>query len=239
MKFKLFSYVLPLLLATPLFAQTVQPVWNNLTTVHMRIPYGQSLYTFPLAAPRRITPFRIVYVPTPTCTQFAVYPRVRYQGSNTLSDVRYQNSIFQTDNKSVDLIEINFIQNVYQWQDCQVSIQSLVSNDPQTLPKVYAGVIDHNGGFVNRKPVTLQGTYYTQDIELVIPDYCSDYEVADLGVVTGSGTSFVTPEATRSRTLSFHLPQPMAVSKLEVSLLAPALQACQIPVYVRPLAPRS
>lgn len=239
MKFKLFSYVLSMLLATPLFAQAVQPVWNNLTTVQMRIPYGQSVYSFPLAAPRRITPFRIVYVPTPACTQFAVYPRVRYQGSKTLSEVRYQNNIFQTDNKNVDLIEINFIQNIYQWQDCQISIQSLASKDPQPSQRVYAGVIDHNGGFVNRKPVSLQNTYYTQDIELVIPDYCADYEVADLGVVTGSGTSFVTPEATRSRTLSFHLPQPMAVSRLEVSLLAPAMQSCQIPVYVRPLTPQT
>lgn len=239
MKFNIFSYALALLLATPMFAQAVQPVWNNLTTVQMRIPYGQSVYSFQLAAPRRITPFRIVYVPTPTCTQFAVYPRVRYQGTNVLSEVRYQNNNFQTDNKNVELIQINFIQNIYQWQDCQISIQSLAPNNPQPSQRVYAGIIEHSGGFVNRKPVALQGTYYTQDIELVIPDYCADYEVADLGVVTGNGTSFVSPEQGRSRTLSFHLPQPMAVSQLEVSLLAPAMQSCQIPVYVRPLTPRS
>jgi hypothetical protein len=235
MKFQLFSYVLSFLLATPLFAQSVQPVWNNLTTVNMRIPYGQSLYSFPLAAPRRITPFRIVYVPTAACTQFAVYPRVRYQGQPGLSEVRYQNNVFQTENRNVDLIEVNFIQNIYQWQDCQISIQTLASQNPVPSQRVFAGVIDHNGGFVNRKPVSLQGAYYTQDIELVIPDYCAGYEVADLGVVTGSGTSFVAPDVSRSRTLSFHLPQPMAVSQLEVSLLAPPQQSCQIPVYVRPL----
>jgi hypothetical protein len=228
-----------MLFTTTLFAQGLQPVWNNLTTVQMRIPYGQSVYSFPLAAPRRITPFRIVYAPTPACTQFAVYPRVRYSGSTTLSEVRFQNNSFQTDNKNVDLVEINFIQNVFQWQDCQISIQSLASNNPQPSQRVYAGVIDHNGGFVNRKPVTLQGTYYTQDIELVIPDYCADYEVSDLGVVTGNGTSFITPDAIRSRTLSYHLPQPMAVSQLEISLLAPAMQSCQIPVYVRPLTPQT
>lgn len=238
MKLKLFSYALSLLLATPLFGQGVQPVWNNLTTVQMRIPFGQSVYSFPLAAPRRITPFRIVYVPTPACTQFAVYPRVRYQGTQTLSEVRYQNNVFQTDNRNVDLIEVNFVQNIFQWQDCNISIQSLAPTNPQPSQRVYAGVIEHGGGFVNRKPVTLQGTFYTQDIELLIPDYCPDYEVADLGVVTGSGTSFVTPDGSRSRTLNFHLPQPMAVSQLEVSLLAPALQSCQIPVYVRPLTPR-
>lgn len=235
MKLRLFSYALTLMLAAPLFAQSVQPVWNNLTTVQMRIPYGQSVYSFPLAAPRRITPFRIVYVPTPACTQFSVYPRVRYQGSPGLSEVRYQNYAFQTDNKTVDLIEINFVQNVYQYQDCQISIQSLASPYPPPTEKVFAGVIEHSGGFVNRKPVTLQGTWYTQDVELVIPEYCQDYEVADLGVVTSTGTTFVAPEGLRARTLSFHLPRPMSVSRLEISLLAPASQSCQIPVYVRPL----
>ncbi|MDQ3232070.1 MAG: hypothetical protein M3Q07_09640 [Pseudobdellovibrionaceae bacterium] len=235
MKLKLFGYALSLLLATPLLAQSVQPVWNNLTTIGMRIPYGQSVFSFPLTAPRRVTPFRIVYVPTPNCTQFSVYPRVRYQGSTELSDVRYQNNLFQTDNKLVDLIEINFVQNVYQYQDCQISIQSLASANPLPTQRVFAGIVEHGGGFVNRKPITLQGTYYTQDIELVIPDYCPDYEIADLGIVTSVGTTFVAPDSVRARTISYHLPQPTSVSRLEVSLLAPPSQSCQIPVYVRPL----
>ncbi|WP_218110185.1 hypothetical protein [Oligoflexus tunisiensis] len=203
--------------------------------MQMRIPYGQSVYSFPLTTPRRITPFRITFVPTRACTRFSVYPRVRYQGSNTLSEVRFQNNLFVTDNKKVELIEINFVQNTYRWQDCSISIQSMATVAPVPPQRVFAGVVDHAGGFVNRKPVALQGSYYTQDIELVIPDYCSEYEVADLGVVTSDGTTFVAPESTRSRTISYHLPQPMTVASLEVSLLAPRAQSCQIPVYVRPL----
>jgi hypothetical protein len=235
MKLNVISLVLSFLLATPLFAQGTQPVWNNLKTVQMRIPYGQSVFKVPLTTPRVITPFRITYVPTRACTNFSVYPRVRYQGSNTLSEVRFQNNLFVTENKKVDLVEINFVQNVYQWQDCQISIQSMATVSPVPPPRVFAGVVDHAGGFVNRKPVALQGAYYTQDIELVIPDYCSEYEIADLGVVTTDGTTFVASESTRSRTIKYHLPKPMTVSQLEVSLLAPRALSCQIPVYVRPL----
>lgn len=161
---------------------------------------------------------------------------MRYQGSTRLSEVRYQNNLFQTDNKVVDLIEINFIQNVFQFQNCQITVQSLASQNPQPAERVFAGILEHNGGFVNRKPVTFASTFYTQDIELVIPDYCQDYEVSDLGIVTQNGTTFISAEEMRSRTLSYHLPQPYAVSRIEVSLLAPPMQACQIPIYVRPIS---
>ena|GEM_PF-6900429 len=228
MRSKFLHACLALFVSTPLLAQEVR----NLVTVNIRIPYGQSIWSYQLPTAQNISPFRIVYVPTVSCSQFAVRPRVRYQGATNLDETVFQNNLFYSENKAVDTVEINFTQNRFQFQDCQISLQSLAPQTGTPSQKVYAGLLEHSGGFVQRKSVALTSSFYTQEIELVIPDYCEGYEVAELGVNTNP---YVKAEQLRSRSLNFRFPKPTQIAQIEVSLLAPTGQACQIPIYVRPL----
>ncbi len=227
---RIFALGFSLLLAFPALAQ--QP--STLATVNLRIPYGQSVWLYSLPSAQIVSPFRVVYVPSPTCTQFSVRPRVQYQGNPALFEVSYQNNLFYGKNEAVTAIEVNFVQNQFSFQDCQVSLQSFAPT-PAPGNRAYAGLLEHSGGFIQRKVLALTQSFYTQEIELVIPDYCQGYEVQQLGV--NGMTGYIAAETTRSKSLIFRLPSARLISQIEVSLLAPVGQSCQIPVYVKALAP--
>lgn len=236
MSSKFISAIVAFFLALPVMAEEA---WD-VTSVFLRLPQGQSTWTYLLPQARFLSPFRITYEQSPYCRGSKFQARVRYKGTAEFTAATLKNDLFYTSDKLVDGLEITFIQNNIQVQECEINVQSLSPNAGTTPPvpppppnkpvRAYAGLLEHNGGFISLKPIQFESTYYARDIELVIPDYCQGYEIQDLGYRL-NGT-YIPAERVRSKTILFRLPQLYYLTRIEVSILAPLGQTCQIPIYV-------
>lgn len=233
MRSKILSLFITLFLASPLLAEET---WD-LTSVFLRIPQGQTNWSYTLPQSRFVSPYRITAIQDAYCRGVKFQSRVRYKGASEFSATTLKNDLFYTNDKAVDAIEVTLINSNIQIQECEINLKSLSPGAGTTPPPVppqptraYAGLLEHSGGFANLKTLLLNSTYSAQDIEVGIPDYCQGYEIQELGYRL-NGT-FIPATRVRAKYLLFRLPKLSYFSSIELTILAPQGQSCQLPVYV-------
>jgi hypothetical protein len=229
--------ILLMLNSLPGHAQSTSAMTSVVPMTNFKIPYGDSVIELALTrAAQPLNMLQVRYRPAASCP---VVPQVGLQ-ARYLNDNRWYNMPVQNEGKFVPAagrnlaaLKVFFKQTAYREVTCQMEIVGFVgSTTPQPEPR-FAGTLTYTGGFVNRAPLQLSGSYVGQTLQLKVPQFCSGVEILEVGTLVGEQLLWAAKDQANPTLFRFNATQQLR--SLYVTLNGPKGQNCDIPVYVHGL----
>lgn len=210
-------------------ATRTPPPGRTVASTLLQIPSGQSYWQQQFVPPAVFGPLMVLWEVAPSCKGFAVNLDVQDAASGAWHKARVENNAFIPEVASVSSIRYNFFQNALPYATCRVLLHSLDATPPTRGTRVLAGVVEFAGGYVEHASLVAEEPLLASEFEVLIPNYCHDLQVLKAKARAGEHW-FEAKPVTNSRG-RYLLPQAYAIDSIELELIGPRSQSCQLPVY--------
>lgn len=126
-------------------------------------------------------------------------------------------------------LQFDVTQSNYSYSQCAYRVVLSSDDEGQGDNEEFLGVLDYNGGFVRRAPVTFRSATLVKGFRLEIPTFCGNVDVLEGGTLS----SGIFDRAVQNRDGSFSVNRGagLRATEIQVTLNGPTDSVCSIPVY--------